>query len=64
MDDDLDAAIGAALLRDREVCARYARRFSWTESTRQFAAALVPVRGEEAAVGWPAPAALAREAAF
>ena len=42
--DDLDAAIAAALDRDRAACARYARGFSWDAATDQFESALVPMR--------------------
>ncbi|HVF94468.1 MAG TPA: glycosyltransferase family 1 protein [Sphingomonas sp.] len=44
MDQDLDAAIGAALTRDRVTCAAFASRFSWAVSARQFVQALVPIR--------------------
>ena len=43
MDDDLTAAIGAALTRDRAACANYGRGFTWSASARQFLDALVPV---------------------
>ncbi|MBN8808727.1 MAG: glycosyltransferase family 1 protein [Sphingomonas sp.] len=42
MDEDLAAAIAAALTRDRTACAAYGAGFSWTASARQFLAALVP----------------------
>ena len=45
MDDDLAAAMAAALTRPREDAARYARGFSWEAAARQFAAALVPADG-------------------
>lgn len=47
LDEDLEAAIGGALARDRQACADYGRRFSWEASARQFFDALValePVR--------------------
>ncbi len=44
MDENLDAAIAAALTRDRVTCAAYAGRFSWAASARQFVAALAPIR--------------------
>ena len=40
MADDIDAAIAAALTRDRRTCAAYAARFSWPASARQFLDAL------------------------
>lgn len=40
MDPDLDAAIAAALIRDRAACAAYGATFSWAESAHQFIAAL------------------------
>lgn len=49
MDDDLDAAIAAALTRDRAACAAYGRTFTWEASARQFHQALVPLHREAAA---------------
>lgn len=43
MDEDLGAAIAAALGRDRAACVRYAQRFSWPASARQFVSALAPL---------------------
>lgn len=42
LDEDLDAAIVAALTRDRTACARYGRTYTWEASARQFLTALVP----------------------
>ncbi len=42
MDDDLAAAIGAALRLDRKACAAAAREFTWAASAAQFLDALVP----------------------
>jgi len=42
MDADLDVAIASALTRNRAVCARHGRAFSWEASARQFRAALEP----------------------
>ncbi|KQM63486.1 alpha-mannosyltransferase [Sphingomonas sp. Leaf17] len=44
MDADLDVAIERALTRRRIACRVYALRFTWAESARQFAEALVPAR--------------------
>lgn len=44
MDEDLEAAIVEALTRRRIACRVYALRFTWAESARQFAEALVPAR--------------------
>jgi glycosyltransferase involved in cell wall biosynthesis len=41
LDDDLDAAIAAALTKNRDDCALYGRTFSWEASVDQFLAALV-----------------------
>lgn len=50
LDDDLDAAIAAALTRDRRVCADYGRSFTWEASARQFLDGLAPLgRMREAA---------------
>lgn len=46
MDEDLDRAIAGALALDRTACANYGRRFSWSESARQFSAALSPLKPE------------------
>ena len=43
MDEDLHAAIAAALTRDRAACAEYGRSFTWEASARQFLNALVPI---------------------
>jgi len=43
LDNDLSAAIAAALTRDRAVCAGYGRTFSWRTSAEQFLSALAPV---------------------
>jgi glycosyltransferase involved in cell wall biosynthesis len=42
LDADLDAAIAAALTRDRADCALYGRTYTWAASAAQFVAALVP----------------------
>lgn len=44
MDDDLTCAIAAALRLDRTACAAASQSFSWSVSTRQFLAALVPIQ--------------------
>ncbi|NNM77378.1 glycosyltransferase family 1 protein [Sphingomonas sp. ID1715] len=49
MREDLDAAIAAALTRDRADCSRYGRSFTWEASARQFLDALVPVSNREIA---------------
>ena len=49
MDEDLDAAIAAALKLDRCRCAAFGRRFSWAASADQFEGALVPLWGREVA---------------
>jgi glycosyltransferase involved in cell wall biosynthesis len=46
MDDDLDAAIAAALTCDPAACADYGRGFTWEASARQFLAALAPIDEE------------------
>jgi glycosyltransferase involved in cell wall biosynthesis len=43
MDEDLDAAIAAALRLDRADCLAAGRSFTWDASTRQFLNALVPI---------------------
>jgi glycosyltransferase involved in cell wall biosynthesis len=50
LDNDLGAAAMAALSLDREAVRRYAERFSWEVSTRQFIANLVPARSGEVAL--------------
>jgi glycosyltransferase involved in cell wall biosynthesis len=42
MDEDLAAAVAAALGKDRAACARYGGGFSWQASAREFLDALVP----------------------
>lgn len=49
VDERLEAAIAAALGRDRATCATYGRGFSWSASARQFRDALVPVARRAAA---------------
>lgn len=46
MDKELDRAIAGALALSRTACANYGRRFSWSESARQFTAALSPLKAE------------------
>lgn len=46
MDEDLVRATSEALTRDRTACARYASRFGWAESARQFLEGLVPIQRE------------------
>jgi glycosyltransferase involved in cell wall biosynthesis len=43
MDENLDAAIAAALRCDRDACAEYGRGFTWEASAAQFLDALVPI---------------------
>lgn len=43
LDDDLDAAIAAALTRSRADCAAYGRGFSWARSAGEFLSALHPL---------------------
>ncbi len=43
LDDDLDAAIVAALRKDRAACADYGRSFSWARAASEFQGALVPL---------------------
>jgi len=43
LSDDLTAAIGEALTRDRATCAAYGRTFTWEASADQFLDALVPI---------------------
>jgi glycosyltransferase involved in cell wall biosynthesis len=50
LDEDLAAAALAALSLDRARVRRYAQRFSWEHSTRQFLSCLVPARRGEAAL--------------
>ena len=49
LDNDLDVAIAAALIRGRDDCAIYGSGFTWTASTRQFLAALVPAHCQQRA---------------
>jgi glycosyltransferase involved in cell wall biosynthesis len=44
LDDDLDTAIAAALIRDRADCAFYGRTYTWAASATQFVGALVSAR--------------------
>ena len=44
MDEDLTAAIAAAIDRDPVTCAGYAGRFTWSASARQFLGALAPLQ--------------------
>jgi len=48
MDEDLDAAIAAALTRDRATCAAYGAGFTWRASAAQFLDALAPVSDSRA----------------
>lgn len=50
LDNDLAAAARAALALDRAKVRRYAEKFSWEHSTRQFLSCLVPARRGEAAL--------------
>ncbi|MGN6271063.1 MAG: glycosyltransferase family 4 protein [Sphingomonas sp.] len=43
VDDNLDAAIAAALTRDRAACAAYGAGFTWAASAAQFLDALAPL---------------------
>jgi glycosyltransferase involved in cell wall biosynthesis len=43
LDEDLDAAIVRALVRDRADCADYGARFTWSASASEFLNALVPI---------------------
>lgn len=47
LDEDLDAAIAAALTRNRSDCALYGRSYSWAASTSQFLDNLVALQGAE-----------------
>jgi glycosyltransferase involved in cell wall biosynthesis len=49
MDEDLTKAIGEALTKDRDACARYGRTFTWEASAAQFLHALVPLDEAKAA---------------
>lgn len=49
MDPELGWAIARALQCGRSACVAYARGFSWTESARQFLAALAPAEKRAAA---------------
>jgi hypothetical protein len=50
LDADLAAAALSALTLDRAKVRRYAERFSWEHSTRQFLSSLVPARAPEGSV--------------
>jgi glycosyltransferase involved in cell wall biosynthesis len=50
LDNDLGAAARAALALDRDKVRRYAARYSWENSSRQFLSNLVPARRGEAAL--------------
>ncbi|TKD50685.1 glycosyltransferase family 4 protein [Sphingomonas baiyangensis] len=50
LDDDLEAAIAAALRCDRATCAAYGAGFTWEASAAQFLAALVPIGTDTRAV--------------
>jgi glycosyltransferase involved in cell wall biosynthesis len=43
LDEDLGAAVAAALGRDRQACARYGGSFSWAAATAEFRDALCPI---------------------
>lgn len=43
MDENLTRAVSEALKRDRSACARYAGRFGWDQSAREFLDALMPI---------------------
>ncbi len=43
MDENLTRAVSEALKRDRSACARYAGRFGWEQSAREFLDALMPI---------------------
>jgi len=42
LDEDLNAAIAAALTRNRDDCAYYGQTYTWAASAAQFLSALVP----------------------
>jgi glycosyltransferase involved in cell wall biosynthesis len=46
LDEDLEAAIAAALTRSRADCAFYGRTYTWAASATQFVSALVPVHSQ------------------
>jgi glycosyltransferase involved in cell wall biosynthesis len=48
LEEDLGAAAMAALSLDREKVRRYAEKYSWEQSSRQFISSLVPSRSVEA----------------
>jgi len=50
LDEDLGAAALAALALDRDKVRRYAQRYSWEQSSRQFLSSLVPSRATEGAL--------------
>jgi glycosyltransferase involved in cell wall biosynthesis len=56
MSDNLDAAISAALTRDRTQCARFGAGYSWEAATRQFLQGLVALEEEESTSLQAAPA--------
>jgi len=47
LDENLDVAIGRALLCNRQDCARYGRGFNWDAATDQFVAALAAAMANE-----------------
>jgi glycosyltransferase involved in cell wall biosynthesis len=46
LDEDLEAAIAAALTRSRADCAFYGRTYTWAASATQFVSALVPAHSQ------------------
>ncbi|MFZ4746370.1 MAG: glycosyltransferase family 4 protein [Sphingomonas sp.] len=48
LDEDLEAAIAAALTRSRADCALYGRTYTWAASAMQFVSALVPAPSQRA----------------
>ena len=48
LDEDLEAAIAAALTRSRADCAFYGRTYTWAASAMQFVSALVPAPSQRA----------------
>jgi glycosyltransferase involved in cell wall biosynthesis len=56
LDECIDRAIAGALTRERAACVAYAQGFSWTESARQFSAALVPVHHQVHSAAQPSDA--------
>jgi glycosyltransferase involved in cell wall biosynthesis len=64
LNEDLGTAIRAALLLDREVCARRAKAFTWDAATEQFLAGLEPIpTGARAALSAPGSAMIASNGA-